>query len=70
MMPTGTVKWFDADKGYGFIEDDEGKGDYFVHFTSIAATGGFRTLEDGQRVRFEVTTGDRGKPAATQVEPV
>lgn len=68
-MPTGTVKWFSPEKGYGFIEDDEGSGDYFVHFSAIADSG-YRTLEEGQHVRFEITEGERGKKQASQVEPV
>jgi CspA family cold shock protein len=67
-MPTGTVKWFSSEKGYGFIEDDDGSGDYFVHFSSIADSG-FRTLEEGQHVRFEITEGERGKKQASNVEP-
>lgn len=63
-MPTGTVKWFDPDKGFGFIEtDDEGK-DLFVHFSQIADSGGFRTLEEGQRVQFDVTDSPKGLQAS------
>lgn len=60
-MPRGTVKWFSADKGYGFIAR-EGGADVFVHHSAIAM-GGFRTLEQGQTVEFEVTTGDKGDQA-------
>ncbi|WP_026932563.1 cold-shock protein [Glycomyces tenuis] len=67
-MPTGTVKWFDPDKGYGFIETDAEGGDLFVHFSQILDSGGFRTLEEGQRVRFEVTDSPKGKQAS-EVEP-
>lgn len=57
-MKTGKVKWFKADKGYGFIQGDDGK-DVFVHFTGIAMKG-FKTLEDGQEVSYEVKDGDKG----------
>ncbi len=59
---TGTVKWFNADKGYGFIEQETG-GDVFVHFSAIQ-TEGFKTLEEGQRVEFDVVEGNRGPQAA------
>lgn len=58
----GTVKWFSADKGFGFISREDGEGDVFVHFSAIAEDG-FRTLEEGQRVSFEVTEGARGPQA-------
>jgi len=61
----GKVKWFNADKGYGFIESDEG-GDVFVHFSAIQSEG-FKTLEEGQRVEFEVVEGNRGPQAANVV---
>ena len=57
-MPTGTVKWFDSKKGFGFILNSEGK-DVFVHFSSIEGDG-FRSLKDGEKVEFEQTTGDKG----------
>ncbi len=57
----GTVKWFNADKGYGFIEREDGD-DVFVHFSAIQGEG-FKTLDEGQRVEFEVTSGDRGPQA-------
>lgn len=60
----GVVKWFDAAKGFGFIVQDNGS-DLFVHFTGIKSDG-FRSLEEGQRVEFEVTNGTKG-PAATSV---
>ena len=60
-MRTGTVKWFNAAKGYGFITDDEG-GDVFVHYTGIKGTG-FRTLEEGQRVQFEIKEAPKGPQA-------
>ena len=60
---TGKVKWFNAEKGYGFIEREEG-GDVFVHFSAIQADG-FKTLEEGQAVEFDVVEGPRGEQAAT-----
>jgi CspA family cold shock protein len=60
-MATGTVKWFNAEKGYGFIER-EGQPDVFVHFSAIEGTG-YRTLEEGQRVEFEVGPGKKGEEA-------
>ena len=60
-MAQGTVKWFNADKGYGFIAVDGGR-DVFVHFSAIQ-TDGYRTLEEGQRVEFEITQSDRGPQA-------
>ncbi|HOD35604.1 MAG TPA: cold-shock protein [Syntrophales bacterium] len=64
-MAQGTVKWFNEKKGYGFIEKDGG-GDIFVHFSAIQA-GGFRTLQEGQRVSFDVSEGEKG-PAAVNVK--
>lgn len=61
-MPTGKVKWFNPEKGYGFITQ-EGGSDVFVHYSAIQDSG-FRTLEAGQDVEFEVTTGERGLQAA------
>ncbi len=61
-MATGKVKWFSAEKGYGFIERDSG-GDVFVHFSAIQSDG-FRTLEEGQQVEFEEVEGARGPQAA------
>ncbi|RJQ33493.1 MAG: cold shock domain-containing protein [Actinobacteria bacterium] len=61
-MVTGTVKWFSAEKGFGFIER-EGGDDVFVHFSAIQGDG-FKTLEEGQQVEFEITEGDRGPQAA------
>lgn len=60
-MPEGTVKWFDEKKGFGFIAQDDG-GDIFVHYSSIQ-TSGFKSLSEGDRVRFEVETGSRGSKA-------
>ncbi|MDL4843067.1 cold-shock protein [Aquibacillus rhizosphaerae] len=64
-MVTGTVKWFNADKGFGFIEV-EGQDDVFVHFSAIQGEG-FKTLEEGQTVSFEIEEGNRG-PQAANVE--
>ncbi|WP_456909146.1 cold-shock protein [Geodermatophilus sp. SYSU D00703] len=65
----GTVKWFNAEKGFGFIEPDDGGPDVFVHFSAIADTGGYRSLDEGQRVEFETTQGQRG-PQAEDVSAV
>src|SRR6185295_11262504 len=61
-MATGTVKWFNGDKGFGFITQDDGGADVFAHFSAIA-TSGFRTLEENQRVEFEVAQGAKGLQA-------
>lgn len=61
-MSTGKVKWFNAEKGFGFITSDTGK-DIFVHYSAIQ-TGGFRSLEEGQNVSFEITESDRGPQAS------
>lgn len=66
-MATGTVKWFNAEKGFGFITVDDGSGDVFVHYRSIEMKG-FRTLIEGQAVEFEIVAGDKG-PQAEQVQP-
>ena len=58
----GTVKWFSAEKGYGFITRDDGAGDVFVHFSAIQSEG-FKTLEEVQQVEFEVVDGDKGPQA-------
>jgi cold shock protein len=62
-MATGTVKWFNESKGFGFITPDEKGEDLFAHFSAINMNG-FKTLKEGQRVSFEVTTGPKGKQAA------
>lgn len=67
-MARGTVKWFNPDKGYGFIEQ-EGGDDLFVHFSEIQGEG-FKTLDEGVEVEFEVATGQNGKPQATKVRKV
>ncbi|UOF90217.1 cold-shock protein [Fodinisporobacter ferrooxydans] len=61
-MQNGTVKWFNAEKGFGFIQVEGGE-DVFVHFTAIQ-TNGFKTLDEGQRVSFETVRGNRGPQAA------
>jgi CspA family cold shock protein len=61
-MPTGTVKWFNADKGFGFIARDDGD-DVFVHFSAIQASG-YRSLEEGQQVEFDLVQGPKGLQAA------
>ena len=66
-METGRVKWFNAEKGFGCIEGENGE-DVFVHFSAILGEG-FKTLEEGQEVQFDVEDGDRG-PQATNVEKV
>lgn len=62
----GKVKWFNAEKGYGFIETEEG-GDVFVHFSAIQ-TEGFKTLDEGQAVEFEIVEGSRGPQAANVIK--
>ena len=64
----GTVKWFNAGKGFGFISRESGDGDVFVHHTAINAEG-FKTLNEGDRVEFEVTQGQKG-PAASNVKVI
>ncbi|AIB37764.1 MULTISPECIES: transcription antiterminator/RNA stability regulator CspE [Pseudomonas] len=61
-MATGTVKWFNAEKGFGFITPDDGSADVFVHYSAIKSDG-FKTLEEGQKVEFEVTQGAKGAQA-------
>ncbi len=65
-MPEGTVKWFNADKGFGFITPAEGGEDLFVHFSAIQSTG-YKSLDEGQRVSFNVGQGQKG-PQATEVQ--
>ena len=66
VMKQGTVKWFNAEKGFGFIEV-EGGNDVFVHFSAIAQEG-YKSLEEGQAVEFEIVDGDRGPQAANVVK--
>jgi len=61
-MAQGTVKWFNADKGFGFITPDDGGADVFAHFSAIQS-GGYRSLEENQRVEFDVTQGQKGLQA-------
>ena len=65
-MNNGTVKWFNSEKGYGFISNDNGGDDVFVHFSAIVGEG-FKTLEEGQAVQFDVVQGNRGEQAANVV---
>jgi CspA family cold shock protein len=67
-MPSGTVKWFNATKGYGFIMPQDGGKDVFVHITAVQAAG-LRGLNEGQTVTFDVTT-ERGKASAINLKPV
>lgn len=67
-MSQGTVKWFNPDKGFGFIAPDGGAADVFVHYSEIVGNG-FRSLDEGQRVEFEITQGTKG-PQASQVRAV
>lgn len=64
-MSTGKVKWFNPEKGFGFITSDEGK-DVFVHYSNVQGTG-FKSLEEGQKVSFDITKGDRGDQASNVV---
>jgi CspA family cold shock protein len=66
-MAQGTVKWFNGEKGYGFITPDGGGADVFVHFSAIQ-TQGYKTLDENQRVEFEITQGQKG-PQAADVRP-
>ena len=67
-MATGTVKWFNDSKGFGFITPDEGGEDLFAHFSEIAMNG-FKSLREAQRVSFEVKTGPKGKQASA-IKPI
>ncbi|MDQ1304006.1 MAG: cold shock protein [Pseudomonadota bacterium] len=64
-MPTGTVKWFNAQKGFGFIQPSDGSKDVFVHVTAVQAAG-MATLNEGQSISFDITN-ERGKPAAANL---
>jgi CspA family cold shock protein len=66
---TGTVKWFNDSRGYGFIQRDGGKGDVFVHYSAIIGGQGFQTLREGERVEFTVEPGRKG-PAAANVRRI
>lgn len=66
-MIKGTVKWFNATKGYGFISTEEGQ-DVFVHFSAIEDNGEFRTLDEGQAVEFEIVEGEKGPQASNVIK--
>ncbi|MDP9696750.1 UNVERIFIED_ORG: CspA family cold shock protein [Arthrobacter globiformis] len=67
-MATGTVKWFNAEKGFGFIAPDDGSGDVFAHYSAISS-GGYRSLEENQKVEFETAQGPKG-PQAENIRPL
>lgn len=66
-MAKGTVKWFNATKGYGFLSTEEGE-DVFVHYSALEDTGEFRTLNEGQEVEFDITEGDKGPQASNVIK--
>jgi len=68
-MSKGTVKWFNAEKGFGFITPDDGGKDLFVHMSEVKSSGGQATLKDGQKVEYQVGQGQKG-PCANKVVPV
>lgn len=67
-MPTGTVKWFNAQKGYGFIGPDDGGKDVFVHISAVERAG-LSTLREGQKITFEVERGQQGRTSAVNLQP-
>jgi CspA family cold shock protein len=67
-MTTGTVKWFNAEKGFGFIAPDDGGADVFAHYSAIASSG-YRSLDENQKVEFDVTQGPKG-PQAENIRPL
>ena len=68
-MPNGTVKWFNPNKGYGFIEPEGGAKDVFVHISAVEAAG-MNTLNDGAKISFDLETGKNGKEAAVNIQPL
>lgn len=66
-MPTGTVKWFNDAKGFGFITPDGGGEDLFAHFSAIRSSG-FKSLKEGQKVSFDITDGNKGKKQASNIQ--
>jgi CspA family cold shock protein len=68
-MATGTVKWFNDAKGFGFITPDGGGEDLFAHFSAINSTG-FKSLKDGQKVSFEIAAGNNGKKRANNIQAI
>lgn len=68
-MPQGTVKWFNAQKGFGFIQPDDGSKDVFVHISALERAG-LRGLNDGQKVNFDLERGQQGKMSATNLKTV
>jgi len=66
-MATGTVKWFNDSKGFGFITPDDGGADLFAHYSAINMQG-YKSLKEGQKVSFEITTGNKGKTQATNIQ--
>ncbi|MEQ4722126.1 MULTISPECIES: cold-shock protein [unclassified Nonomuraea] len=67
-MATGTVKWFNSEKGFGFIAQDGGGADVFAHYSNIVSNGGYRELTEGQKVSFDIVQGQKG-PQAENIVP-